>query len=117
VVTELSDALGEAGMLLHLARHPKTRLKLAWRPEGIRMAQTMLVRNAVHLSMVENLFVMGKKEDLVATRQILSFSGTVFALDKLASSVNALWLCAFHASSGQRRASLFFAKSHADPAQ
>jgi hypothetical protein len=39
-------------MLLHLARHPRDRFKLAWRPEGIRMAQTLLAKNALHLSMV-----------------------------------------------------------------
>jgi hypothetical protein len=57
---------------------------------------------------VENLFVVGKREDLVATRQILSFSGTLFALDKLASSINLLWLGAFNAASAQRRLSIFF---------
>ena len=108
LVSELSDALQEVGMLLHLARHPRTHFKLAWRPEGIRMAQTLLMKNAMHLSMVENLFVVGKREDLVATRQVLSFSGTVFALDKLASSIHLLWLGAFNAASAQRRTSIFF---------
>ncbi len=106
--SELSDALQEVGTLLHMARHPQQQFKMAWRPEGIEMAQALLMKNALRLSLVENLFVIGKKENLVATGQVLAFSATLFSMDKLATSIKTLWMHAYNASCTQRRMSVFF---------
>jgi hypothetical protein len=103
---ELTAALNEIGELLHFARHPTQRMGLAWRPAGVLRAQTIMAKNALRFSLLENLFILGLKSDLVSTRQVLSFSNTVFCLDKLATSVADLWETTFKISTFQRRSSI-----------
>jgi len=110
--SEISDALLEIGALLHFARHPSRKINLGWRPEGLMFAQQKLNKEGLRNSLAENLFVTGQRDELIATRQIIAFSATLFAFDRLATSVRMLWMNTYNIVTSERRSSLLFKPSH-----